>query len=107
MKVVRLADRNSDLVLTCGETFEVRLPENATTGYQWSVAQLPDAVALVEDDTAVPDVLLPGAAGEHRFRFVVRGSPGGADRAFFFGRAAGRGGVRLSVGGTPLSTWRV
>lgn len=77
MKVVRLADRNSDLVLTCGETFEVRLPENATTGYQWSVAQLPDAVALVEDDTAVPDVLLPGAAGEHRFRFVVRGSPGG------------------------------
>ena len=37
----------------------------------------------------------------------VRGSPGGADRAFFFARAAGRGGVRLSVGGTPLSTWRV
>jgi inhibitor of cysteine peptidase len=77
MKVVHLADRDSDLALTQGETFEVRLPENATTGFQWSIAQLPEVVVLLEDDTAAPDGLQPGAAGEHRFRFVVRGAPSG------------------------------
>jgi predicted secreted protein len=77
MKVVDLADRGTELVLADGETFEVRLPENGGTGYQWSVAGLADAVELLEDDFVSPEPALPGAQGVRRFRFIVRGPPSG------------------------------
>jgi len=77
MKVLHTTDRGSELSLTDGDTFEVRLPENASTGYQWSVAGLPDSVELLDDDVVGHTPVLPGAEGLHRFRFVVRGTPSG------------------------------
>jgi inhibitor of cysteine peptidase len=56
-----------------GDTVEVRLPANASTGYQWSVTALPDGLQLVDDQLDVRPGANPGAAGEHRFRFSVHG----------------------------------
>ena len=77
MKVIDDSDNDTEIQLADGERFEVRLPENASTGYQWSVARLSDAVELVDDDFVAPGTMVPGAQGEHRFTFVARGSGGG------------------------------
>lgn len=77
MKVLYSTDSGAELLLTDGDTFEVRLVENASTGYQWSVAGLPDTIELLDDDVVSPAPVIPGSQGLHRFRFVVRGSPSG------------------------------
>jgi len=79
MKVIEVADAETEteVRLADGETFEVRLPETATTGYQWSVKRMSDAVELLGDDVIVAEPLLPGAQGSHRFRFAARGAPNG------------------------------
>lgn len=77
MKVLHATDTGTELALIEGDTFEVRLPENASTGYQWSVAGLPDAVTLIDDVVAGPAPILPGAQALHSFRFIVRGPPSG------------------------------
>ena len=77
MKVVHYTDRGTELLLNDGDTFEVSLPENASTGYQWSVARLPDTVELLDDDVVNPTPIVPGAQGLHRFKFVVHGPTSG------------------------------
>jgi inhibitor of cysteine peptidase len=42
----------------------VRLPENASTGYRWSVTGLGDGLELVSDQLTLPGQAAPGAAGE-------------------------------------------
>ena len=64
-----------------GEDVLVRLPQNASTGYIWSLVSLGDGLALVEDSvlaTAPADTEVesaPGAAGERVFhlRAIVPG----------------------------------
>lgn len=67
----------SELSLSDGDTFEVRVPENASTGYQWTVVAVPENVELVGDDMVASAPLLPGAQGLHCFRFAARGAPSG------------------------------
>ena len=50
-----------------GDEVVIRLPENATTGYVWSVHTAGDGLELVQDSMVPPDVAAPGAGGE---RFV-------------------------------------
>jgi inhibitor of cysteine peptidase len=50
-----------------GDILEWQLPENAATGYQWSITL--DGGLTVEDDQAEPPASkTPGAAGRHLFR---------------------------------------
>jgi inhibitor of cysteine peptidase len=77
MKVIDVTANDTEVQLADGERFEVRLPENGSTGYQWSVARLSDAVELVDDTFVAPGTSVPGAQGEHRFTFVARGSGSG------------------------------
>jgi inhibitor of cysteine peptidase len=51
-----------------GDTVTLRLPENATTGYVWSVVERGSGLSL-EDDRSVPGAdTAAGAGGEHLFR---------------------------------------
>lgn len=74
MKVIDVTHNNTEVQLATGEAFEVRLPENAGTGYQWSVADHNHAVELLDDAVIAPGTMVPGAQGLHRFRFAARGS---------------------------------
>jgi inhibitor of cysteine peptidase len=47
---------------TVGDRILIDLPENASTGFQWSLVELPGCLSLDEDRRAVPDPPTPGAA---------------------------------------------
>lgn len=73
-------DRDSTVSLDVGDTVEVRVPENASTGYVWTLVDAPEGLELDEDGTTLPGQLRPGAAGEHWFRLVASGRPRGRVR---------------------------
>jgi inhibitor of cysteine peptidase len=74
MTVLTAADRGSTVLLREGDTVELRLPENGSTGYVWDLVTTPDGVELVDDQVTLPSELRPGADGERRLRFTVRGA---------------------------------
>ena len=76
-RVLGTADRGSRLDVDTGDTVEVHLPANASTGFQWSVAALPGGVELIDETLDAGPGALPGAAAQHRFRFAVRGPADG------------------------------
>jgi inhibitor of cysteine peptidase len=78
MIVLRREDDTSQVALDDGATFAVRLPENATTGYQWQVTARPAGVELLADDLIPAADLRPGAGGEHEFRFRAGPAPAGS-----------------------------
>lgn len=66
-------DNGRHLAVHVGDLFEIRLPENATTGYRWA----PDShdtrlLAPVEATASYPGAAL-GSGGEAIFRFRVVG----------------------------------
>lgn len=64
-------DHLSTVSLAAGDTVEVVLDENATTGYLWTVGDQPEGLSLTKDGLVPPEQLRPGAAGSHWFRFRV------------------------------------
>ncbi|MDP5225726.1 MULTISPECIES: protease inhibitor I42 family protein [Arthrobacter] len=68
------------ITVESGELFAVELPANPSTGYQWSVVQVPDAVELVEEHVAPPAAGttaagLPAAVGSsssQKFTFMAK-----------------------------------
>ncbi|HEY3711850.1 MAG TPA: protease inhibitor I42 family protein [Amycolatopsis sp.] len=74
MQVVTIEDDTSTLTLAPGDQVELRLPENAGTGYQWQLDPL-DLPLLVVDEALKPAAGQPGATGEHRF-LLRAGGPG-------------------------------
>lgn len=50
-----------------GELVTLRLPENATTGYQWTVAEVGSGLQQEDERTVVDPAAVPGAAGAHEF----------------------------------------
>jgi inhibitor of cysteine peptidase len=58
-----------------GDEVVLRLPENATTGYVWSVHSMGDGLTLV-GDTMAPGGDAPGAAGARVMRMRVVGMRG-------------------------------
>jgi inhibitor of cysteine peptidase len=53
-----------------GETIEIRLPENPTTGFRWHLtSDGSPACGLVYDDFSTPPNPPPGKGGMHSWRF--------------------------------------
>jgi inhibitor of cysteine peptidase len=50
-----------------GDRIVVELPENASTGYQWSVVELPEHLELQRDRLGTPRRRAPGAATTHEY----------------------------------------
>jgi inhibitor of cysteine peptidase len=54
--------------LAAGESFEISLRENPTTGYRWSLTAGGEAACVLSGDEFEPGQA-PGAGGIHRWRF--------------------------------------
>ena len=67
------------ITVRSGELFVIELPANPSTGYQWSVVQVPDALELVEEHvtpaitgtTAAGVPAAVGSGGLHTFNFMA------------------------------------
>ncbi|GAA2295129.1 hypothetical protein GCM10010234_41180 [Streptomyces hawaiiensis] len=81
MGEVRVSPRDSEVRVSLGDEVVVELPENATTGYLWSVQHIDGGLEVTSDEYRAPGQVLPGAGGQR----VVRVRP----------TAAGEGLVRL------------
>ncbi len=76
MKTITLQDNGSALALQVGDSFQIQLPEKATTGYRWELADWDEAVVRkTRDQFSPPATAQPGAGGEHVWEFVAT-SPG-------------------------------
>jgi predicted secreted protein len=72
------ADDGATVVVTRGDTLEVVLPQNSSTGYRWEMSPSTGLV-IVEDRVLPPSSEHPGAAG--RRVFVLRVDEPGVVRA--------------------------
>ena len=83
--------QDAQVALDVGEVLAVELPENPTTGYVWSVGELPAVLAELPPDPAAEHAAgqeqepRPGAAGRRVLRFAAR-APGGGKLTFRHGR---------------------
>jgi inhibitor of cysteine peptidase len=80
MQSLTETDNDRTVDLRVGETFRVRLPENATTGYRWTIDRLDDEV--VEAVGSEPDYAAGavGSGGAVTFTFRAK-KPGTGDIA--------------------------
>lgn len=60
-----------------GDDVELRLPENATTGYRWAVEQAGGPVLALHEQTARYPSSAVGSGGEAIFRFRVAAAGSG------------------------------
>lgn len=63
--------RTVDVLL--GQTIEVRLKENPTTGFRWQLTSDGGPACVVNDDEFTTASGPPGRGGEHTWRFKVVG----------------------------------
>ena len=63
---------NKSVTLPVGETIELSLAENPTTGYRWTLASPGAPVCELKDDEFVSPGQQPGGGGKHNFTFAVR-----------------------------------
>jgi inhibitor of cysteine peptidase len=66
----------STIEVTAGQTFALLLDSNVTTGYQWQLAQTPDAkiVTLVGSEYIAPETSIPGRGGQEKWTFRAQAS---------------------------------
>ena len=54
----------SEVEVAVGDEIVVRRPENATTGFQWDVRDLPSGLEIVSNELDLGGKTAPGAGGE-------------------------------------------
>ena len=72
MKTFVKTDSGTTCELTAGESFEVRLAENPTTGYTWAVVKIPESLLQIETEsfeTEAADPRIVGRGGTKIFVF--------------------------------------
>jgi inhibitor of cysteine peptidase len=93
-------DQNGGAIeVALGESFEIQLPENPTTGYRWHLRSSGEPVLEVQDDSFQTAAAPPGAGGVRRWRFRA-GQEGTADLEIEYKRSWEQGRAdtfRLSV----------
>ena len=71
MKTFTKPDQGTVQILARGESFEVRLPENPTTGYVWEVEKIPGAVLDLERETFEAETADPRIMGRGGIKIFV------------------------------------
>jgi len=69
MLLIQQADNGQTFDTSVGQMFEIRLPENPTTGFRWAMTSGKSACSLVRDEFHPPQPAPPGASGEHTWEF--------------------------------------
>jgi inhibitor of cysteine peptidase len=77
MADIEVRTSGSAVTMSTADRIVIRLPENATTGYQWSIAQLGEPLEVVSNEMIPPGQMAAGAAGERVVIIKPRG-PGHA-----------------------------
>jgi len=77
MADIEVRTSGSAITMSTADRIVIRLPENATTGYQWSIAQLGDPLEVVSNEMIPPGQMAAGAGGERVVIIQPRG-PGHA-----------------------------
>ena len=67
MLTVGEADAGTTRDIAVGDIVEIRLPENASAGYRWTLEPL-TACELLADERLAPEKSVPGAPGSHLWR---------------------------------------
>jgi inhibitor of cysteine peptidase len=71
------ARAGEELHAAVGDRILVELPENASTGFRWSLVELPEHLSLAQDRLAVPEPPTPGAAATRHLVLRVDGPGSG------------------------------
>ena len=69
MKTLESSDSGKPVRLVTGEALALDLRETPTTGFRWSVTQLPPFLRLVADSFDAPSPKFSGAPGYHHWIF--------------------------------------
>src|SRR5215470_1515920 len=64
MADIEVRTSGSAITMSTADRIVIRLPENATTGYQWSIVQLGEPLEVVSNKMIPPGQMAAGAAGE-------------------------------------------
>jgi inhibitor of cysteine peptidase len=70
MQQLNESSNGQEIELSCGQRFEIRLPENPTTGFRWSIVSNGEPACIALDNAyEPPDALAHGQEGTHYWRF--------------------------------------
>ena len=70
--VLTEADAGAPHAVAVGQSIELRLPENPSTGYRWTVAVAPAGAAAIDGDRYVAGGSMPGAPGTRAFVVTMK-----------------------------------
>lgn len=62
---------NPDLWVKMGESFEIKLAGNPSTGYLWALARLPESFFLLNESYVPDQPIKVGSGGTYHFTFVA------------------------------------
>jgi predicted secreted protein len=82
------SDNRQHFRLSATASFALSLRETPTTGFRWSIAQLPPFIRLVADKFEASSTTDPGAPGSHRWVFEARNPGAGELRLELVARTA-------------------
>ncbi len=73
MQAIREPDTGKTIEVSVGQTIEIRLPENPTTGFRWLMSARDDSVCTVlHEEFHPPAQAAPGAGGERAWQLEAR-----------------------------------
>jgi inhibitor of cysteine peptidase len=58
-----------EIALQPGETLEIELNENPTTGFRWALESVGVPACILVEDSYESSTVTPGAGGSHRWQF--------------------------------------
>ena len=70
---VEVRENAADVSVSPGDRVVIRVPENASTGYQWSVQEMPAPLELESSELALSSRQAPGAAGKRVVKLRATG----------------------------------
>jgi predicted secreted protein len=76
MTDIEVQDTAHPITALPGDRIILRIPENATTGYQWAVDHVDGALKVESNEFVLPGHARPGAGGERVIVLAVRATGG-------------------------------
>jgi inhibitor of cysteine peptidase len=73
MRTIESNQSGQTITMAVGDTIMVRLPENASTGFRWTLLSSGEpACAIIDEQREPPAPATPGAGGRHAWQLQAR-----------------------------------